>query len=122
MLAQADQLELDLDHDRDGFFRQVGVLAEGQCDVLPNGHRSEEHTSELQSRQYLVCRLLLEKKKKKTNYSSQTVIRARHIHPIVTIVQHTYAEDSLYLSLHRRAHTHQPCRLCLLNRHNYIYP
>src|SRR3712207_7298349 len=29
-------------------------------------HRSEEHTSELQSRQYLVCRLLLEKKKKKT--------------------------------------------------------
>src|SRR3712207_7494341 len=30
-------------------------------------HRSEEHTSELQSRQYLVCRLLLEKKKKKIN-------------------------------------------------------
>src|SRR3712207_8744695 len=29
--------------------------------------RSEEHTSELQSRQYLVCRLLLEKKKNKTN-------------------------------------------------------
>src|SRR5476651_2161177 len=29
------------------------------------GFRSEEHTSELQSRQYLVCRLLLEKKKKK---------------------------------------------------------
>src|SRR5438445_4368569 len=29
--------------------------------------RSEEHTSELQSRQYLVCRLLLEKKKKKEN-------------------------------------------------------
>src|SRR3712207_7489275 len=28
------------------------------------GQRSEEHTSELQSRQYLVCRLLLEKKKK----------------------------------------------------------
>src|SRR3712207_7437953 len=31
-------------------------------------HRSEEHTSELQSRQYLVCRLLLEKKKKYTKY------------------------------------------------------
>src|SRR3712207_7098183 len=29
--------------------------------------RSEEHTSELQSRQYLVCRLLLEKKKKQDN-------------------------------------------------------
>src|SRR5947209_17138080 len=33
------------------------------CLALPA--RSEEHTSELQSRQYLVCRLLLEKKKKK---------------------------------------------------------
>src|SRR3712207_7333888 len=31
---------------------------------LPDDTRSEEHTSELQSRQYLVCRLLLEKKKK----------------------------------------------------------
>src|SRR3712207_7268144 len=30
--------------------------------------RSEEHTSELQSRQYLVCRLLLEKKKKTYNH------------------------------------------------------
>src|SRR5258707_2725024 len=30
-----------------------------------DGGRSEEHTSELQSRQYLVCRLLLEKKKKR---------------------------------------------------------
>src|SRR3712207_6952389 len=33
------------------------------ADTTPDG-RSEEHTSELQSRQYLVCRLLLEKKKK----------------------------------------------------------
>src|SRR5258707_12599101 len=32
--------------------------------------RSEEHTSELQSRQYLVCRLLLEKKKKTTSIRS----------------------------------------------------
>src|SRR3712207_7809218 len=32
-------------------------------------NRSEEHTSELQSRQYLVCRLLLEKKKNTTNIS-----------------------------------------------------
>src|SRR3712207_7562906 len=32
------------------------------------GRRSEEHTSELQSRQYLVCRLLLEKKKKKREH------------------------------------------------------
>src|SRR5437763_10089527 len=32
---------------------------------IRSGHRSEEHTSELQSPMYLVCRLLLEKKKKK---------------------------------------------------------
>src|SRR3712207_8945048 len=35
---------------------------------VPPAARSEEHTSELQSRQYLVCRLLLEKKKK-TRYT-----------------------------------------------------
>src|SRR5690554_7087622 len=35
----------------DGLFRQIGI------------YRSEEHTSELQSRPHLVCRLLLEKKK-----------------------------------------------------------
>src|SRR3712207_8901663 len=35
--------------------------------------RSEEHTSELQSRQYLVCRLLLEKKKKDTKPISEDI-------------------------------------------------
>src|SRR3989475_3204225 len=35
-------------------------------------HRSEEHTSELQSQSNLVCRLLLEKKKKKKNKIEQT--------------------------------------------------
>src|SRR3712207_7115577 len=34
--------------------------------------RSEEHTSELQSRQYLVCRLLLEKKKKKNTLNKNS--------------------------------------------------
>src|SRR3712207_7787079 len=38
-----------------------------RCFPCP-GRRSEEHTSELQSRQYLVCRLLLEKKKQKPFY------------------------------------------------------
>src|SRR3712207_8563824 len=33
-----------------------------EADEETDGERSEEHTSELQSRQYLVCRLLLEKK------------------------------------------------------------
>src|SRR5436309_8845647 len=40
-----------------------GVDAESVAALLPS--RSEEHTSELQSRENLVCRLLLEKKKKK---------------------------------------------------------
>src|SRR3712207_8294945 len=38
------------------------LLSKGS--LCPHVTRSEEHTSELQSRQYLVCRLLLEKKKK----------------------------------------------------------
>src|SRR3712207_7316521 len=38
-------------------------LAVAHEHVAVRRHRSEEHTSELQSRQYLVCRLLLEKKK-----------------------------------------------------------
>src|SRR3712207_8879987 len=40
----------------------------GRSSSLPPG-RSEEHTSELQSRQYLVCRLLLEKKYKIYHWS-----------------------------------------------------
>src|SRR3712207_6929479 len=40
----------------------VAGLGERQADLVRRP-RSEEHTSELQSRQYLVCRLLLEKKK-----------------------------------------------------------
>src|SRR2546422_4092923 len=41
--------------------------------------RSEEHTSELQSRLHLVCRLLLEKKKKNKPHTNETfVTKARH--------------------------------------------
>src|SRR3712207_9051114 len=42
---------------------KVGVQARAALSVRRN-QRSEEHTSELQSRKYLVCRLLLEKKTK----------------------------------------------------------
>src|SRR3712207_7167191 len=42
-----------------------GRHARLQGGLRQHGARSEEHTSELQSRQYLVCRLLLEKKKYK---------------------------------------------------------
>src|SRR3712207_8100317 len=64
-------------------FQRIFVLALA-ADVVAPGHdvrsvdhrhpqsglRSEEHTSELQSRQYLVCRLLLEKKKNKSTKKS----------------------------------------------------
>src|SRR5947209_17433374 len=63
--------------------RKVGANPKGAVNLFPNAiesakntlailiPRSEEHTSELQSRQYLVCRLLLEKKKKITIISNQ---------------------------------------------------
>src|SRR3712207_8457851 len=46
----------------------LGVVAQDLGEPL---RRSEEHTSELQSRQYLVCRLLLEKKKPPTRPSQR---------------------------------------------------
>src|SRR2546425_2982885 len=49
--------------------RDIGAVGERRANdvelVFDAPHRSEEHTSELQSLAYLVCRLLLEKKKKK---------------------------------------------------------
>src|SRR3712207_8903932 len=60
----------------DAFRSGFGVFTEGQHAIIFPGVaialRSEEHTSELQSRQYLVCRLLLEKKKKKSLNTSYT--------------------------------------------------
>src|SRR3712207_7916590 len=48
--------------------RLLGASSPARPGSLPE--RSEEHTSELQSRQYLVCRLLLEKKKQTTQLIS----------------------------------------------------
>src|SRR3712207_7104277 len=53
--------------------RQLGVSGPVFGPGLSPHKRSEEHTSELQSRQYLVCRLLLEKKKR-SNLQSTTQI------------------------------------------------
>src|SRR2546422_1493108 len=50
-------------HQTAGAMAQEVFRAAGDPNVFPE--RSEEHTSELQSRLHLVCRLLLEKKKKK---------------------------------------------------------
>src|SRR5207253_7414031 len=45
----------------------LGLLPQGQPERYKRVKRSEEHTSELQSRGHLVCRLLLEKKKEDTS-------------------------------------------------------
>src|SRR3712207_6946795 len=64
--ARGDHRPRDGQADRAG--RRRGRVQRRDLPVLRRqrreAHRSEEHTSELQSRQYLVCRLLLEKKKK----------------------------------------------------------
>src|SRR2546422_3008781 len=68
---------------RVGADRDVGDAAVNRGDVLggeqDHGGRSEEDTSELQSRLHLVCRLLLEKKKK---HSSQAAKKRR----VITVV------------------------------------
>src|SRR3712207_7559842 len=70
------RLRLQLLGEHQAYSEEAGfVVFDGEVDVTgalgvgsqsANG-RSEEHTSELQSRQYLVCRLLLEKKKTTNN-------------------------------------------------------
>src|SRR3712207_7716599 len=57
--GEATHLTFD---ERKRFAGEVVRIVGGRVPVVV-GVRSEEHTSELQSRQYLVCRLLLEKKK-----------------------------------------------------------
>src|SRR3989442_10437094 len=44
---------------------------------IQNDGRSEEHTSELQSRPHIVCRLLLEKKKQRLRSASRATLRSR---------------------------------------------
>src|SRR3712207_7987494 len=66
-LVDDDQRALELAHvlgvdPEVGLQRDLDVHALRHVDERATGPRSEEHTSELQSRQYLVCRLLLEKK------------------------------------------------------------
>src|SRR5688572_31934968 len=66
LLRFAGGLEGDLRPALDG---ELEVHARGR--EIDQGARSEEHTSELQSQSNLVCRLLLEKKKKKKNYKNK---------------------------------------------------
>src|SRR5687768_17911366 len=57
--------EARVDDDHEG--RSVHLVEMGAAERCEVRKRSEEHTSELQSRLHLVCRLLLEKKKKNTS-------------------------------------------------------
>src|SRR5205085_8088020 len=56
--------------------QRVAVVVE-RFDVA---HRSEEHTSELQSQSNLVCRLLLEKKKKRENENADSISKLQGEH------------------------------------------
>src|SRR2546425_1091933 len=59
------------------YAESMRAFAEGTADAfIAFPPRSEEHTSELQSLAYLVCRLLLEKKKKTLDPESECVTRA----------------------------------------------
>src|SRR5436305_4529255 len=66
---------------RQGFDR----VGRGHPENLAGRRRSEEHTSELQSRPHLVCRLLLEKKKQRTKshvyYQPNSHTHPRVLHP-----------------------------------------
>src|SRR2546422_3905913 len=55
----------------------LSVVTASPVTVTGTVDRSEEHTSELQSRLHLVCRLLLEKKKKKTQPDNNKKIKKR---------------------------------------------
>src|SRR5947209_10504885 len=63
----------DLLHARSPLFADYLPESSPVADVF--NARSEEHTSELQSRQYLVCRLLLEKKKKEEKSDPMTEMK-----------------------------------------------
>src|SRR3712207_7992902 len=64
------------------------------------GGRSEEHTSELQSRQYLVCRLLLEKKKKNKQLISHSYKTPSHTLTSNILISTTLILLPLIVTLH----------------------
>src|SRR3712207_1417996 len=84
--------------------------------------RSEEHTSELQSRQYLVCRLLLEKKKQSssTNPFSLSTSTTSPTIPL-TISRTTCATFTSEQSpLPHQSHRHLFCRIMLHNTNSFF--
>src|SRR3712207_8440736 len=91
-LSLHDALPISFRDPRGGLMTEVkgtsGLLRSVKLHVDDTGgSRSEEHTSELQSRQYLVCRLLLEKKKTTTPPSTATSLH--HLRALMTSLPHT---------------------------------
>src|SRR5690625_5771317 len=84
-MALGSRALLPHDFPESGYF--TAVLCNSRCDTLETDtqdgalhSRSEEHTSELQSRGHLVCRLLLEKKNEITYGKSQPQLLHRNLH------------------------------------------
>src|SRR3712207_8172512 len=71
---------------------QAGKVCALNPSTVASGNRSEEHTSELQSRQYLVCRLLLEKKKD----AKDILISPLLITPVIHKSTHTINDYSIF--------------------------
>src|SRR5690554_7784945 len=73
-ISAQERKAIDAERESNKYFQakfledKVGEEFEGTVSGLADFGRSEEHTSELQSRPHLVCRLLLEKKKKKNKH------------------------------------------------------
>src|SRR2546429_4800235 len=73
--------------------RRVPVLGDARPGFTQQPGRSEEHTSELQSRLHLVCRLLLEKKKK-LNRVTHNATREKNLGTRTRLTPHPVAHTS----------------------------
>src|SRR5690554_7384987 len=99
-------------------FMKGTAEAEESLYLLAQSHRSEEHTSELQSRPHLVCRLLLEKKKT-LNVSIKLHHRYQKQHKLIIFPQlkpHKHNAAQLYLTTVSISH----CAIYLLSSTNIL--
>src|SRR3712207_7569156 len=96
-----------------GFFRQSADRVDESERFGEIFERSEEHTSELQSRQYLVCRLLLEKKKKSL---------LRHAAHEIALHRRDVADSEPLMPVGLATLRHRAARLCigLAARHHAV--
>src|SRR5687767_15769071 len=82
------------------FVGVAGDVRDRQLDAAPQPmvylpyDRSEEHTSELQSLAYLVCRLLLEKKKNQQQIATDQV-SVKLLHRLLDVIRHVLRSDPI---------------------------